>query len=271
MAEFSLAGYPSLAAFLANDDRFLMCRRFKKLQARLILEKQDEMREVEEDLEAFDRADFNRVDGDLEASPDDIPYRLTTRRRRTKSEQLARQELIDRATTKFKEYAELICVAEKLCSLEKPRKSRRRSVFDFVWLTKPIRPSEASWMSQDQVGDIVALQGDKEASNIQTAVEAIVNRIKASRLFQARNPTKSMGQWLKDNRATERLATIVVSTTLTFLFMPLFIVPIYALSAVGDNIGSSIGLLAVFSMFFMLFIGLFTKARMHERLSAMAA
>ncbi|KAL9616015.1 MAG: hypothetical protein Q9160_009067 [Pyrenula sp. 1 TL-2023] len=50
-------GYPRLAAFLDSDESFSIYRRFGYAQARLLLEKQDEMRLLEEGLIEMDKED----------------------------------------------------------------------------------------------------------------------------------------------------------------------------------------------------------------------
>jgi hypothetical protein len=49
------AGYPRLAAFLDSDDCFSVYRRFGFLQSRLLLNKQDKLRELEEALDGLDQ------------------------------------------------------------------------------------------------------------------------------------------------------------------------------------------------------------------------
>ena len=46
-----------VASFLDSDDAFMIYRRFGFLHARLLLYKQDELRELEEDLRALDLRD----------------------------------------------------------------------------------------------------------------------------------------------------------------------------------------------------------------------
>jgi hypothetical protein len=50
-------GYPNLAAFLDSDESFMIYRRFGYIASRLLLEKQDEMRQLEEELDMLDRHD----------------------------------------------------------------------------------------------------------------------------------------------------------------------------------------------------------------------
>lgn len=56
-------GYPRVAAFMDSDDNFMVYRRFGFLYSRLLLDKQDELREIEENLDNIDTRDAN-VSGD---------------------------------------------------------------------------------------------------------------------------------------------------------------------------------------------------------------
>jgi hypothetical protein len=48
-------GYPNLAAFLDSDEGFAVYRRFGYLQSRLLLQKQEELRVLEEELQAIEK------------------------------------------------------------------------------------------------------------------------------------------------------------------------------------------------------------------------
>lgn len=50
-------GYPNLAAFTSSDEDFAIYRRFGYLQARLLLDKQDQLRLLEERLDRYDESD----------------------------------------------------------------------------------------------------------------------------------------------------------------------------------------------------------------------
>lgn len=51
-------GYPKVAAFFDSDDQFSVYRRFGYLHSRLLLYKQDELRELEERLQTMDNLDL---------------------------------------------------------------------------------------------------------------------------------------------------------------------------------------------------------------------
>jgi len=50
-------GFPRLACFLDSDDSFMLYRRFGTVFSRLLLNKQDEMRELEGLLQGMDKTD----------------------------------------------------------------------------------------------------------------------------------------------------------------------------------------------------------------------
>jgi hypothetical protein len=50
-------GYPRLAGLLDCDEKFMLYRKFGYLQARILLHKQDELRELEKDLDRLDKVD----------------------------------------------------------------------------------------------------------------------------------------------------------------------------------------------------------------------
>ncbi len=61
MEECSL-GYPRVAAFMDSDDKFMIYRRFGFLYYRLLLDKQDELRRIERDLDSIDKRDANALE-----------------------------------------------------------------------------------------------------------------------------------------------------------------------------------------------------------------
>jgi hypothetical protein len=74
------AGYPRLAVFLDSDDCFSVYRRFGFLQSRLLLNKQDKLRQLED---ALDSLDLSEAKAD-ETRPQtrDLPEEIGTRRQR---------------------------------------------------------------------------------------------------------------------------------------------------------------------------------------------
>lgn len=65
-------GYPKLATFQSSDEVFSVYRRFGYLQSRLLLEKQDALRVLENRLNDFDRKDrakSNTRESDVHPNP----------------------------------------------------------------------------------------------------------------------------------------------------------------------------------------------------------
>ncbi|KAK5119199.1 hypothetical protein LTR85_007813 [Meristemomyces frigidus] len=88
--EGSPKGYPNLAAFSDSHENFMLYRRFGYLQSRIILDKQDELRALEQQLDSID-------DGDLAANL----HKLIKR----EAQGDERKELLVAIETKFCEYA----------------------------------------------------------------------------------------------------------------------------------------------------------------------
>ncbi len=86
------AGYPRLAVFLDSDENFMLYRRFGFLQSRVLLYKQDELRELEEQLDKMDQRDSKSR-----------PKKLKSRER-DDAENEDRRNLIQNITKAFQEY-----------------------------------------------------------------------------------------------------------------------------------------------------------------------
>ena len=95
-------GYPNVGAFLDSDESYTIYRQFGYLQSRLLLEKQDELRLLEEKLDEMDKED------DLD---DESRRRLKTRD--LQPEYAAeRKEIFGAIEKKFLEYGKSFNVAK---------------------------------------------------------------------------------------------------------------------------------------------------------------
>lgn len=92
--ECCVRGYSRLAAFLDSDENFMIYRRFGYIQSRLLLEKQDELRMLEDKLDILDREMYNQRDGDVTTR--DLPSDIAA----------PRKELIQRIEEAFCGYGE---------------------------------------------------------------------------------------------------------------------------------------------------------------------
>ena len=85
-------GYPNLAAFQDSSENFMLYRRFGYLQSRLLLDKQDDLRRLQEALDTYDK---------------DNPLILTTRSL-TEDEALPRKHLLHNIEQAITSYSMLI-------------------------------------------------------------------------------------------------------------------------------------------------------------------
>lgn len=108
-------GYPNFAAFLDSDDGFMIYRRYGYLQSRILLEKQDELRSLEAQLDAMDEAEMCRK-----------PDKLFTRDRQGEE----RKGLLIQIEKSFCEYGIVTLprnMAESTANPEQQKSSQRRS------------------------------------------------------------------------------------------------------------------------------------------------
>lgn len=88
-------GYPRLAAFLDSDENFMVFRRFGFIQARLLLDKQNELQNLEEQLEEEDSR---------------TPQRFLHNGEVGSQEPSERKKLLRNIETKFNEYGKTIAI-----------------------------------------------------------------------------------------------------------------------------------------------------------------
>src|SRR6266536_5757218 len=85
-------GYPRLAGLLDSDDNFMIYRRFGFLSTRLLLDKQDELRLLEEELDEIDKYDAK-----------DFPVRHKTRNL-SEEDARERRDLLGKIKKEYCEY-----------------------------------------------------------------------------------------------------------------------------------------------------------------------
>jgi hypothetical protein len=87
-------GYPRLAAFLDSDESFMVYRRFGYIQARLLLEKQDDLQKLEKKLDEYD-----------DSVKQNLPKNLRMRDLKPADAE-PRQRILDELEGKFLQYGE---------------------------------------------------------------------------------------------------------------------------------------------------------------------
>ena len=164
-------GYPRLAALLNSDENFLICRKYGFLHNRVLLYRQDELRELEEQLLAVDKVAEKQNDGTLEC--------------RVRGERCSGQQrdLMNRIDDKLREYNDIVQRTRAFASLQKATPRNHKSVCNWLNHAAPLVKEEAETFDKDR--DFVALVDAKEGSWFDGAVETALSRFggKFTRVF----------------------------------------------------------------------------------------
>ncbi|KAL8924218.1 MAG: hypothetical protein Q9208_004182 [Pyrenodesmia sp. 3 TL-2023] len=264
-------GFPRLSCFLDSDDSFMVYKRFGIVFSRLLLNKQDEIREMEATLHAMDKTD-DATDGskylmardhrDSEAIPQEWSE--------------TRSQLLRTLERKILEYSELLLKAHRVKSLEKPTKRDYRSVLRYMEKDGgQLFEGEMSWIYDKE--DLVTLRPGREHAWLDGILERLLNicRGKIVRYIfctpetRARTDDKAIHYY--DRRRISKCVTMII----TILILVLLMVPIWLLyhAAVHGTIGKTtdtIVLILAFTLIFSATVSAFTKAKRHEIVAASA-
>ncbi|MCJ1228643.1 hypothetical protein MMC12_005304 [Toensbergia leucococca] len=257
-------GYPNLAAFVDSDENFMLYRRFGFLQARVLLEKQDELRLLEKELDRQDMFTQRRDPNSLRTR--DLNEEKIQRRRK----------LLQKIEAKFCEYAKVLCAAQQLMAFNKPAEADYVSVERYIHGQQPLVEEEASYIYRKE--DMITLRPGREHAWLDAFIERLLRTINCQFVewifCSSETKEKSTGEGVYYTR--QRIDRFVVSI-ITLVILALLIIPIYILYNLSDNIGEQrnvalhIGVLLVFTLTFSAILSLFTRARRHEILGASAA
>ncbi|KAK0707026.1 hypothetical protein B0T26DRAFT_790743 [Lasiosphaeria miniovina] len=127
-------GYPSLAAFLGSDRDFAMFRSFRRLHARVLLHKQDELAQLEQRLDGLD---------DTESKTS--PYSLTTNRCQD-AKAAERAALLGEVEEKLGEYNSLLASFLKNLERPEPEGDQVKSVANWMDGKKPLVRAESGFL-----------------------------------------------------------------------------------------------------------------------------
>ncbi|KAK5733769.1 hypothetical protein LTR17_009473 [Elasticomyces elasticus] len=256
-------GYPNLAVFADSDESFSLYRRFGYLQSRLLLDKQDELRQLESQLDNMDRFEEN-------------PAGLITR----SGQGQLRKELLAQIELKFRDYASLLGTAHELMSFNRPADSEHQSVLNYMFNEAPIHDTESQYIYCKE--DLVTLRPGRENSWLDRSIEKVLQPLNCSivrYLFcskESQRKASDATQVYCCRKRIERCSVAIVTVVILFLL----IVPIYLLfhliggprEAMNPHANAvCIGILLVFTLLFSAAMSLFTSAKKHEILGAAAA
>ncbi|KAF2261111.1 hypothetical protein CC78DRAFT_471179, partial [Lojkania enalia] len=123
-------GYPRLAAFLNSDRYFCAFKSFGRLHARVLLDKQDELIEIQEQLEEIDQAETTS-------------YFLHTRREDRNSR---RREILLQIGHKLIEYNALLRDYYSHLEQRKPQRTHVESISNWLHGNKPLVAEESVFL-----------------------------------------------------------------------------------------------------------------------------
>ncbi|ORY09326.1 hypothetical protein BCR34DRAFT_568705 [Clohesyomyces aquaticus] len=273
-------GYPNLAAFVDSDEGFAIYRRFGYIQSRLLLNKQEELRRLEVELERMDlminyknKNAFSTIDmsGDLAE---------------------LHKSLLSDMELKFCSYANLLNASHQMLGFPKPAETDRQNVGRYIYNRKPLIQEEASWIQHKE--DLITIRAGRENGWLDGVVEGILKvlhckfidflfRSEDTRKKAEIDPNTVMPARPPKNEdkyeiyyTPSRIAKLT-NCILTIIIITLLGLPIYLLYHMVHDVGtrnaymSCIGTLLVFTLAFSSVLSVFTKARRHEILAAAAA
>ncbi|KAM0717842.1 hypothetical protein Q7P37_006174 [Cladosporium fusiforme] len=262
-------GYPRLAIFQSSDEVFGLYRRFGYLQSRLLLEKQDALRVLEDRLNEFDLKD-----------------KAKSNTRKSNVQPSLREELLKEIEQAFNSYATLLSSSQRLTASNRPTSAEYRSVQEFLEYNKPVVPRELDYIRYKD--DLITLRPGRDHAWLDRKIEHVLRKLPhfLSQLFCSKETRlkcckpdegKVKGRVVYFSR--ERI-DLCASALITAMIIALLIVPIYLLYRIfkdkhgsldAHSTGVCIGVLLVSTLLFSAILSLFTRAKRHELLGAAAA
>ena len=130
-----------------------MYRRYGYLRNRLLLHKQDEIAELEEELDKLDRED---------AAHGDDWYRLCSRRFDEEDHDACkRKKLLHHINEALKSYDDLLLREHQVMSIREPTRKAHRGYFNFIFNEKPVAKEEYQFVYKEDDFVILGHQEDR--------------------------------------------------------------------------------------------------------------
>ncbi|KAL8821018.1 MAG: hypothetical protein Q9191_007397 [Dirinaria sp. TL-2023a] len=268
----------------------MIYRRFGYIHARLLMHRQDELRELEDTLSDMDKKDAKSADPDRRAC-------LRSRDLDEENRELPgrdRVALLDRIEEKTLKYGkfrfltlesnfmcepdylqhelvgQLLQQAQNLVAMNKPPVRDQLSLRNYIEGRQCLVESEAAFAYHKE--DLVSLRPGRDHSFVDAFVERMLRTFHC-RLFQetASKSTDPANRYFTRGRINVFVTIIITCIILLLLVIPIWL--LYHLSVTLDTNRSNIvcmGVLLVATLAFSAVLSLFTKARRHEILAASA-
>ncbi|KAH9994517.1 hypothetical protein F4779DRAFT_218232 [Xylariaceae sp. FL0662B] len=247
-------GYPRLAAFIASDQSFLFFRRFSYLQARVLLNIQDQLREYENQLEEFDQD--NSALGHNRSrlcSDKDVSHR--------------RSKLLQEIENRYERYASIMSHASSFSLRANPSETDYKNLYNFCYNHDPVVDAERYFRHRY---DLTALRPRGDTAE----VDKMLNK------WLLDSPSKSTEMLFRDKTKTSQDAFVikfsaykvmiakgilVIIPLVALLVCPIY--PLYRLSQREMTEGTLVGIMFIQIGFTCVFTGcvkFLTRARRHE-------
>ena len=261
----------TLSYRMTSDISFSMFRRYDTLHARLLLHKQDHLRELEEELYFRDQADNQNEETKLflkireEADDQDLPEHGRSR--------LVIMRDIERLLL---EYGTLLDQATKLEAMEKPTDRDHASLTNFFDNEAPVGDSDREFLLHKE--DLITIRAGRDRAWLDAAVEALLRLYPCAPIKyifcdkETREKTINPSiHYFSRSRINFFVTLVITFLILVLLVAPigvLFYLSISAAGGAGDIL--IIGVLLICTLVFSCALSLFTKAKRHELLAASA-
>ncbi|KAL8732197.1 MAG: hypothetical protein Q9166_002944 [cf. Caloplaca sp. 2 TL-2023] len=250
-------GYPKVASFLDSEDTFGIYRRFGFLYSRVLLSKQDELRRLEDDLDAMDSRDAKTSDKTRKC----LKSRTKDFARASIDGAPTRKDLLQAIESKLYQYGLKSTVFPNF--LENGYEENGETL-------RPLMEADSEFIYRKE--DLVTLRPGRESAWLDAFVERLLKMIHCKPIQETRLKSNNPHIQYYTKRRVDRLVTLIISA----IMLVLLVVPTYALYRVTNMKASAtnatcIGILLVATLIFSAVLSLFTKARRHEILGASAA
>ena len=264
-------GYPQVSYLLDSDDSFMMYRRFGRLHARLLLQKQDKLRELEEELFRLDK---------LDELDDERKLALSCREEDDDLDPpecgMSRQQIFTESERLLLEYGTLLRQANSFQEMAKPTDRDHVSVFNYFRYKEPLAETDSGFILQKN--DLVTIRAGRDHAWLDSFVESFLRWYSRPLIkkFFCDEETRAKTSDPHMHYFSRTRITFVTTLMITMLISILLIVPIWilywvTLHPIGGTGTGNILLIVVLLSFTLLFnctLSLFTKVRRHEMLAA---
>jgi hypothetical protein len=153
-------GYPRLAAFQSSEGSFSIYRSFDYLHSRVILTRQEELRDLESQLNILDGQDSKKN-----------PRRLSSGRKAGPE----RTKLLSTIGDKLVEYDDLLMKARDLNAFQRPSDRDYHSLRNWYYRRSPLVAREGEFVKRRE--DLITLRQGREWAGFDGLIESSIKRL----------------------------------------------------------------------------------------------